>query len=141
MATSEQDGALMTAPDGAIPPGWYQIGHNPNRQTYWTGAVWSGQRQWSAGAGWQETNGSNTAVSKRQRRDQSKVRKLWGAGILAVLLVGGAVLGVVALNAHSSKDSHTGKGANATPTALVAPSVSSSTTTTLPAPLTTAPIP
>ncbi len=138
MATSEHNGALVSTSDGAIPPGWYQIGHNPNRQTYWTGAEWSGQRQWSAGGGWQETNESSVAVSKRyRRRDQSKVRKVWGAAVLAVLLMGGAALGVVALNAHSSKTSHVDKGAKA-PTALVGASVSS---TTIPVPLTTAPIP
>jgi hypothetical protein len=141
MATSEQDGALVTASDGVIPPGWYQIGHNPNRQTYWTGAAWSGKRQWSAGAGWQETSDATTDGSKRRRRrDQSKVRKVWGAGVLAVFLLAGAALGVVALNAHSSKSSHADKGATSAPTALVAPSTASSTTTP-PAPVTTPHIP
>ena len=138
MATAEHNGALVSTSDGAISPGWYQIGPNPNRQTYWTGAEWSGQRQWNAGGGWQETSESSAAVSKRpRRRDQSKVRKVWGAAVLAVFLTGGAVLGVVALNAHSSKTPQADKGAKA-PTALVGPSISS---TTVPVPLTTAPIP
>ncbi len=139
MVASESLGVSNTPSDEAIPPGWYQIGHNPNRQTRWTGVEWSGQRQWNAGAGWQEIDGSSAAVSKRHlRRDQSKVRKLLGAGILAVLVLGGVAIGVVALAAHSSKSSHAGSDTSGSPTALVAPS---STTSTLPAPFTAAPIP
>jgi hypothetical protein len=134
MVASETLAASNTASEEAIPPGWYQIGHNPNRQTYWTGAEWSGQRQWSAGAGWQEMDGSSAVAKRHLRRDQSKVRKLLGAGILAVLVLGGVAVGVVALTAHSPKSSH-GSGP---PTALVSPSTTSST---LPAPSTTAPIP
>ena len=38
-------------------PGWYALGSNPNEQSYWDGARWSGVRHWTPGRGW--VDGSN----------------------------------------------------------------------------------
>ncbi len=35
-------------------PGWYNLGANPNEQSYWDGQRWSGVRHWVAGRGWME---------------------------------------------------------------------------------------
>ena len=35
-------------------PGWYNLGTNPNEQSYWDGQRWSGVRHWVAGRGWME---------------------------------------------------------------------------------------
>ena len=42
------------APTAATEPGWYNLGPNPNEQSYWNGHEWSGARHWVAGSGWME---------------------------------------------------------------------------------------
>jgi hypothetical protein len=41
-------------------PGWYNVGPNPNEQSYWDGQRWSGARHWIAGRGWIDGGGESS---------------------------------------------------------------------------------
>ena len=119
--------------EGAKSPGWYQLGNNPNRQSYWTGSQWSGQRRWSAGIGWQDIDQSSAAPSQRSpRRAPAKVRKLWGAGIVAILVLGGAAGTTAALASGSSKHPGTNTRTRVTTIGTLAAAPTTTTTTTPP---------